>query len=197
MSRRIRFSRLREASGQTVLEFSLALPLVMLVVFGVTDVSYALLDQHMVSRLSREGSNLISRDVNMDDAVVAMKQMSTGPVNLNANSKIIFSVIKRVATTGAANFDKDVLYQRYAYGTYAAVSQLTTVGTGSFGGPPSYTAVNSDNDTNLRLTNLPSDLLVTGGLLYVTEIYSTHTPLTPLANFGVPLPDKMYSITYF
>jgi hypothetical protein len=31
----------------------------------------------------------------------------------------------------------------------------------------------------------------------VTEIYTTHPTITPLANFGVTVPNTLYSIAYF
>ena len=40
--------------------------------------------------------------------------MSSRPVNFNdGSSKVIFSVVKKVATAGATNYNKAVLYQRY------------------------------------------------------------------------------------
>jgi hypothetical protein len=185
-------------SGQSVVEFAIALPFLTLLALGLVELSSALLDQHVVTRLAREGSNLTSRDSSLQDAVVALRGMSARPVNFDdGTSTVILSVIKDVPTTGAANYAKAVLYQRYQYGTLAAASQLQTRGTGSFGGAPDYQAANSDNDTSLQITNLPSGLITTGGMLYVTEIYSQHPILTPLDTFGVHVPRQLYSIAYF
>src|SRR5262245_30743654 len=183
--------------GQAMVELAVCLPLIVLLLLGVVEVSYALLDQHVVTKLSREGSNLISRDASLADAAVAMTKMSTRPVDFNTSSRVIFSVIKQVATTGTSNFGKPVLYQRYAYGGIAGSSNITTRGSGSFTGAPDYTANNSDNDTNLQITNLPSGLLINGGMLYVTEIYTRHPLITPFDRFGVQLPTTLYSIAYF
>ena len=197
-SRRVRLSaRLRGSSGQSIIEFALIAPLAMVLVLGVVDVSYALLDEQVVTRLNREGSNLISRDTTLQDAASAMANMSARPVNFGTSSTVIFSVIKNVVTTGSSNFGKNVLYRRYQYGSLPATSTLVTNGAGSFGGAPDYQAANSDSDTSLQVTNLPPNLVITGGMLYVTEIYTTHTPLTPLDKFGIPLPTTLYSIAYF
>ena len=51
-----------------------------MLVLGVVEVSYALLDQHVVTKLTREGSNLISRDTSLQDAATAMRSMSSRPV---------------------------------------------------------------------------------------------------------------------
>jgi len=40
-------------------------------------------------------------------------------------------------------------------------------------------------------------MLTTGGLLYVTEIFTTHTLITPFDRFGVNVPTTLYSIAYF
>jgi Flp pilus assembly protein TadG len=189
--------RFVSSEGQTLVEFAMVLPLLLIVLLGVIEFGYLLIDEHVVTKLTREGSNLISRNTSLLDAVTAMKGMSTRPVNLDSGSRLIFSVVKNVATTGANNFNKDVLYQRYEYGTLSAQSALTTRGSGSFGGAPDYQAVNSDNDTNLQITNLPAGLTVAGDMLYVTELYTLHPLITPLNRFGITIPQTLYSIAYF
>jgi len=184
------------ASGQGLLEFGLVLPLVMVLVLGVIEVSYALLDQHIVTKLAREGSNLISRDTSLADAATAMRDMSSRPVNFtDGSSKVIFSVVKNVATVGAANYNKPVLYQRYEYGSLTGSSVLNNSG-GSFGPSPGFVATNSDNDTSLQVTGLPATMSL-GGMLYITEIYTKHPLITPLDRFGITVPPKLYSIAYF
>jgi Flp pilus assembly protein TadG len=93
-------NRLRHADGQALVEFAVVLPLLLVLVLGVVEVGYALLDQHVVTKLSREGSNLISRDVTLQDAGAAMKSMKTRPVDFDVQSRLIFSVVKKVATAG-------------------------------------------------------------------------------------------------
>jgi len=185
-------------AGQSLLEFALVLPVLVVLALGVCEAGYALLDQHIVTKLSREGSNLISRDVTLDAAAEAMMSMSTRPVDFDSSSRLIFTVLKKVATTGSANFDKVIAYQRYEVGALSASSKLTLAGPAAFGAPPNYQAPNSDSNTNLRITNLPADLvLVRGGLLYVTEIYTRHDLITPLDGFGITMPETLYSIAYF
>jgi hypothetical protein len=142
---------------------------------------------------------MISRDTTLQDTVTALRSMSSRPVVIGGGtSKLILSVIRMVATTGAPNYNKPVLYQRYEYGSLARASVLTTAGTGSFGGAPDFKAANSDNDPSLQVTNLPPNLLVVPGeMIYVTELYSKHTLLTPLDGFGITLPTTLYSIAYF
>ena len=187
---------LTSASGQVLLEFAMVVPVILVMALGVIEVSYAVLDQHVVTKLAREGSNLISRDTSLADAATAMSNMSSRPVNFNNGaSKVIFSVIKNVSTTGVPNYNKAVLYQRHVYGTLAGSSMLNNSG-GTFGPSPEFQAVNSDTDTSLQVTNLPATMAL-GGMLYVTEIYTRHPLITPLDRFGIQIPQTLYSIAYF
>lgn len=192
-------TKLYGSRGQAVIEFALVMPLVLLVALGVIELGYALLDQHVVTKLTREGSNLISRNTSIEEAVTAMQGMTTTPVNFNTSSKLIFSVIRKGSTTGTANYDKEILYQRHEFGALTGVqSVLSTVGAGSYRGAPDYEANNADTDANLQILNLPANLSVPrGGYLYVTEVYTQHPLITPLDRFGVTVPSTLYSIAYF
>jgi Flp pilus assembly protein TadG len=191
---------LSNARGQALVEFAIVIPLSLVLVIGVIEVGYALLDQQVVTSLSREGANLISRDSTLQQAASALGAMNSRPVNLNGTgSKVILSVITKVALTTAGNYDQVVLYQRHVYGDTSVPggSALATSG-GVIGGPPNYNTVNPYNDPNLRITSVPANLDVTrGAYMYVTEVFSTHTTLTPLHNFGITVPSLLYSIAYF
>jgi Flp pilus assembly protein TadG len=192
--------RIRQRSfgsgGQSLVEFAMVLPLILIVVMGVIEVGYALLDQHGVTKLTREGSNMISRDTSLDDAYKALQSMSTRSLDFSKNATVIFSVIKMGETSGTSNFGKEILYQRMTKGTETASSAVSATG-GSFGGGPDYIAANSDNDTSLQVTNLPANLVGAGGMIYVTEIFASHPLITPFDRLGITLPRQLYSIAYF
>jgi hypothetical protein len=190
--------QLSSAKGQTLVEMAFVLPIIMMVSLGVVEVSYAVLHQHVISRISREGANLISRDVSLLDASNALKSMSTTPVDFTDGSELILSVLKKGSTVGTANYDHVVLYQRYSIGTLGATSTLQSAGGATFGPAPDFKAANSDTDTNLRITTLPATVDITrGGLLFVAEVFTSHAPLTPLDKFGVTIPPTLQSIAYF
>ena len=190
--------RARSEAGQGIVEMALVLPVTVLVALGVVELSYALLHEHILSKVSREGANLISRDVTLLDAGTALRKMQTPPVDLDSGSRVIFSVLKKGATVGTANYDRVVLYQRYAVGSISAASILNTAGAGVFGPAPDFQAVNSDTDTNLRISDLPAELNIPrGGLLYVAEVYTDHEILTPLHRFGITVPPRLHSVAYF
>jgi hypothetical protein len=199
MSTIIRTGRaLGDQRGQSLIEFAIVMPLFLVIVLGIVEIGYALVDQHVTTRVSREGSNLISRDTPLQEAAVAVRSMSSKPLNFDdGSSKLIFSVLKRGETTGTTNYDRLFVYQRYEYGSYPGTSKLSMRGTGSFGGP-NYEAVNSDGNSNLQLTSGPTDLIgARGGLSYVTEIYTRHKLITPLDRLGIQVPQTLYSIAYF
>jgi hypothetical protein len=186
------------SKGQALVEFALTLPLLLLLVLGIIEMAYALYDQHVITKLTREGSNLISRNTPIQDAETAMDSMANRPVDFNSNSKLIFSVLKNVSTIGAANYNKVILYQRHQIGSLSAQSVFTTQGAGSFSGPKDYIANNSDTDTRLQITNVPASLQIPlGGFTYVTEIYTQHNLITPFDKIGMRLPTTLYSIAYF
>ena len=188
----------RSDAGQTLVETAIVLPVVLMVSLGVVETSYALLHQHVISRLTREGANLISRDVALLDASNALKSMSTAPVDFTNGSQLVLSVLMKGSTVGTANYDKVVLYQRYSIGTLGSNSTLTTAGPVVFGPAPDFKVANADTNTNLRITNLPANVDITrGGLLYVAEVFTQHASLTPLDKFGVTFPPTLQSIAYF
>jgi hypothetical protein len=198
MTSRTRFTRrLRDARGQSMVEMAMLMPFIVTLVLGVIETSYALLDHHVVTKMSREGANLISRDATLDAAFTAMQNMSTRPVDFNSRSRLILSVVKRPSTGTNKGFD--ILYQRHEFG--AAVGSgsklASSAGPSAFGPAPDYIANNSDNATILRISNLPSDFQPEGNFTYVAEVYSTHPLITPFDRFGISIPTTLYSVAYF
>ena len=187
---------LRDCRGQSMVEFAMIAPFLIILALGLVELGYGLLDQHVVTKLSREGANMISRNVPVEDASKALRNMQTRPVDFsNGTSKMIFSVVKRGETVGTTNYNKDLLYSRYEYGS-GTNSKLSTRGPGSF--DSDHVANNSDTDSNLQLTNLPPGMMTQpGGLVYVCEIYTKHKLITAFNKFGFTVPTMLYSIAYF
>ena len=160
---------------------------------------YALLDQHVVTKLAREGSNLISRNTTLAAAGDVMLSMGTRPVNFatGGGSKLILSVIKK-GTAGTPNACCHILYQRYEVGNLAKASTLTSAASSGAGQvritrPPTPTPTPA-----LRVTaGLPANLVTVGSFVYITEIWTRHTLITPFDRFGVTVPQFLYSIAYF
>jgi len=126
-----------------------------------------------------------------------MVTMSSSPVNFSTNSTLIFSVIECVATVGSSQLRPEravrALSVRRAPGVerdHDARERIVRQRAGLPGGQ-------LRQRHKLQITNLPANLNVTGGMLYVTEIYTTHTLITPLNRFGIAVPTQLYSIAYF
>ncbi len=187
--------RLRSDRGQSIVEFAMTLPFIMLVTLGVIETSQALMQQHVTTKVAREGSNMISRETQMVDAGNVLRNMSSAPASFNTNTLVIFSVLM-LSNTGSNN-GQIVLYQRYSIGNSSLGSSRLN-GSGTFNAANDYTAANPHNTTSLRVTNAPSNIVtVPGGLIYVTEVYTRYTTLTPVRNLGLPIPSVLYSVAYF
>jgi hypothetical protein len=198
-----RTSEIRSSQGQVLVEFALVLPLLLLLACGVIELSFLMHDQHVIIRLTREGSNLISRSDynNLDAAATAMTSMVNPPVDLSgANSRLIFTVLKKYTdVVGQPNYNKVIVYQRKEIGGLSARSVFDSVDLSSeFGSGPEYYANNPATHTILQAANVPAGLVSNAGqYAYITEIYTRHPLITALNKFGVSLPSTLYSIAYF
>jgi Flp pilus assembly protein TadG len=188
--------------GQSLVEFAMVLPLMLLMVLGVIEVGYALYVDHLIAKLGREGSNMISRQTYIQDAESALLAGSSAPLNLNsATGKIIFSVV----TTGSAgaNNGKIIIIKRRTVGTLtgkSAVDGTTSPPASSYNGAPDYTAKDSNNDTAIQgATTLPNGMVLGAGqVLYVTEIFTSRGDITPFSRFYKwALPTSLYAAAYF
>jgi hypothetical protein len=185
------------SKGSTIVEFVIVLPILLLLILGVIEIGYALYENHLIVKLAREGANLISRQSTLQEAETAIVGAAMPPVAFNADGKLILSVIK--LGTGGANLNTPIVYQRRVVGSLDANSVLGNPLTTSFSGAPDYTAVDPDNDAGIRIPGtLPNGLTLTPGQsVFVTEVFTRHTVVTPLASFGLQLPANLYASAYF
>ena len=183
--------------GQSLTEFAMILPLMLLLVLGVIEVGYALYEAHILAKLAREGSNLISRQTTLQEAQTSIVAASSQPVAFGAKGRLIFSVI--TTGTGGANLDKPIISQRLTLGSLSAASKLGDPPATSYGSAPDYAAINLNNDTAIRVSGpLPNGLVLSSGQsLYLTEVYHRHDLITPFERFGVALPANLYASAFF
>jgi hypothetical protein len=195
---RVRRSRLASERGQSMIEMAMVSPFIVVLVLGLIELSWGLLDQHIVTKLSREGSNLISRDSTLDEAAAAMRAMSTGPIDFSSRSKATFSVIKWLDMPGAANDNTIVMYQRFSFGSAPGTSRFScSCSQSDFGSGPDYIGTTWSTNAKYRVTGVPAGALTKGSSLYVTEIWTQHDLITPFNRFGFSVPTSLYSIAYF
>ena len=182
----------RRESGQALCEFALTLPILMALVLGVIELGYALFQTQLITSMSREGSNLISRQVTIGDAEAALQTMSP-IVRFDTNSALILSVVK--LGVGGANKDVPIIVQRHSVGAFAANSVLGDPPQSEYEGSPDYTALDPDNDDSIRVSGtLPNGLTLTPGeSVYVTEVFTQRTSIVPF----MPLPATLRASAYF
>ena len=182
----------RHEAGQALFEFGVTLPILMALVLGVIEFGYALFQIQLVTSMAREGSNLIARQVTINDAEAALQTMS-GLVRFDANSTLIFSVVR--LGVGGANNNVPIIVQRHSVGAFAASSVLGDPPQSAYQGSPDYNAVNPDNDPSIRVSGaLPNGLTLTPGeSVYVTEVFTQRTSIVPF----MPLPATLRASAYF
>jgi hypothetical protein len=197
MTRRPEARSQRRTRGQTVTEFALAAPVLLLFMLGVSDVGYGIYQSQVIATLAREGANLISRHGTLADAETALRAVASGPVAFDTNGTVILSVLK--LGTGGANKDKPILAQRHRFGALNVPSALGDPPAGAFRSDPEHAAVDALHDPRLRVDEpLPHGLtLVPGESIYVAEVHLRRTPLTPVGLFGIALPDELSAWAYF
>jgi Flp pilus assembly protein TadG len=178
-------------SGQSAVEVAFAAPLLLLLVCGAIDFGRALNTMQVMSELSRQGSNLALRLApatgcdNLCQAVADVKAAASG-LNL-ANGEIIVTSLQETLT-GTETIGP-------TGGPYTIVEQVSSSGGLTV-------ASKLGHGAGTKVTTLPSTApgLQNGQYLYVTEIYYTFTPITPIETLTgnlVSLPSQLYDIAYF
>ena len=182
----------RHEAGQALFEFGVTLPILMALVLGVIEFGYALFQVQLVTSMAREGSNLIARQVTINDAEAALQTMS-GLVSFDANSTLILSVVR--LGVGGANNNVPIIVQRHSVGAFAASSVLGDPPQSEYEGSPDYNALDPDNDESIRVSGtLPNGLTLTPGeSVYVTEVFTQRTSIVPF----MPLPATLRASAYF
>jgi hypothetical protein len=188
----------RPDAGQTLAELGIVLPVLLLLIFGVVEVGWALFQSNVIRGYVRESSNLISRNRSFQEAENAIISTSGagGPVQIGpgeADSRMILSVV--TLGSGGANNNRVIILQRHQIGNLDADSVLGTPPQGAYGGAPDYIANSPSDDTSIRVAGaLPNGyVLGAGQSLYVTEIF---TRRGSIVNFAL-LPDTLYAAAFF
>ena len=188
----------RPDGGQTLAELGIIMPVLLVLIFGVLEVGWALFQSNVIRGYVRESSNLISRNRSFQEAENAITSSSDsgGPVRIGAgeaDSRMILSVV--TLGSGGTNNNRVIILQRHQIGNLNATSVLGTPPQGAYGGAPDYVAKNPTNDSSIRVGGaLPNGyVLDVGQSLYVTEIF---TRRGSIVNFAI-LPDTLYASAFF
>lgn len=163
-------TRLRESSGQAVVEFAMILPLMLFLFLGMLEIGNALAVSHSLSRLSREAANIASRGTSLD-TVLTVAASNGRDIHLGERGGLVVSRI------GVRNQGVEVLAQVASPGLRER-SRLGAIGSD----PVSFASYGME----------------AGNTHYVVEIFYHYRPITPFARlFESALPDPIYQRAVF
>jgi Flp pilus assembly protein TadG len=169
---------LRPRSGQALVEFVFVAVMLLLMVFGLIDFCRAISTRQVITNLSREGANLVSRSTTITNAVASVIA-SANPLDINAHGRVIISVITN--NSGAAIVADQL--SRGGISTNSVASKIAPGGRGSTAAMPAITPLQLPQPTQT---------------VYVVEVYYDYTPITPVGRFlGITLPPQLYDVAFF
>lgn len=170
---------LHESTGQALVEAAIALPLLVLLVIGVFELSRSIQANNIVVAMSREAANLVSRgDVPPQDAMDAVGETAQ-PLNMTQHGMIYITKVQGVSINGGK--PETVVVNpsdqyKWANGGYNVSSKL---------GTPS--------GTNYPVS-IPNLTLSSGEVAYVAEVFYDYQ-VTFTNEF--PWQPTLYSMTIF
>ena len=178
------FGTRRDRSGQALIEFMFVAVILLLAMFGLIDFCRAISTRLVLTNLSREGSNLASRNTSstnsVQDAVQAVVA-ADAPLDINAHGLVIISA---VANNGKGTY---IITNQFMKGGVTAFQSKTRVGL----------SVGSTVKTGWIPTTNPS-LPVSNQVVYVTEVFYDFHAVTPIGKFlNLTLPSPLYDVAYF
>lgn len=195
------------AEAQSVVEFAVALPFLVLMCLGTFAVGM-IIDRHLtVGQLVRNGGNMFARGVSFvsDQNKQFLVDAASGMgMTLNGGNAVVYlSLLDRVPPTvicgsgTCTNAGMIVISQRFTVGN-------TSLAPSKFGMPANLDSqgnhLNAYGDSDARATNVPASLssvstgLKPNEIVYVVETF--HTPST-ISFPGIFAPQIMYSRAFF
>lgn len=175
-----------EDSGQALIELAISALVLLTLVFGVIDFSRAIYYVQVMKNLTAEGSSMSSRGTSLPTTAATV--ITDAGTNLSLTTRgcvITTSVLK--TTTSVAGSTYTVTGQS-AQGSCSGISSKI----GCFPPPSSCGTATLPTEAAAALQD--------GSTLYITEIYYTFNPVTPigsLLNNTSILPSQLYDAAYY
>ena len=174
-------SRSRSAgrSGQALLEFTFVAAMLLLLIFGLIDFCRAISVRQVITSLTREGSNLASRNTSLTNALSAVVA-SANPLNITNNGRIFISEVA-LNDKGQAWVTNQVSF-----------GGISTNGASSKVGRPGGPAMTGWIPTTSPTLPPPNQSI------YVTEVFYSFEAVTPVGKFlDFAMPTRLYDAAYF
>jgi len=167
--------RLRDEQGSSLIELALCLPMMLVLVFGLIDFSQIIFDNEVMSGITRQGSDLASRGTSLTDTVSALGTQGAA-MNIGTQGRIIVTEINN------NNAGHPQIYDQRESPTGIAATSVTA----------------SWVQNPARMPSNAKAVLNAGQSLYVTEVFYSYSPMTPVGGFlKTSLASTLYEAAYF
>lgn len=166
--------------GQALLEFVPVIIILLTMTLAMVDLGRAIWQLQVISALTREGSNLASRNTTLSDSAAAV--ISDGSVlNLSSQGRVIITSVMNVGGTTP----------------YVVTGQYISP-VGIKAGSKIVTNPGNKLATIQNYSGMTTQIPPLNDTVYVTEIYSSYSPITPVGAFvNFINPMTLYDVAYF
>jgi len=166
-------------SGQALVEFVFELMILVVLLFGLIDVSRFLTTRQTLINVSREGSNLSLRQTSLSNAVAAViasaSPLTIGNTGSGPTGRVIITEVTSINNV-------NTITDQYSQGGLTTVS--SKIGTG----------INNPATMPAGVTGIPQP----DDKVYITEVYYTFEPITPIGKLvQIAFPTQFYDVAYF
>ena len=168
-------------AGQAAAEFAVVVPLLLVLICGAIDFGRALNDVQIMADLTRQGSNLASRGTPLNESTAAVVSGESGLDLVHFGDVIITSVTNESGAYKISGQDSSTT------DGLTKLSATSKIGTGV-------------GSTATLPAAAQSAIPQSGQTLFVTEIFFTFSPVTPIGTLTssvISLPTTLYDTAYF
>lgn len=159
--------------GQAAVEFAIIATVLLVLLLALVDFSRALYSLQVMVGLTRQGSNLASRGDSLTEAAASVVS-GDSPLNLTNNGEVIVTSVTNTA----------------------GVNEIT--GQASQGGTTNISKIGTTVGARATIPTSATTMLQPGQTIYITEVFYTYTPITPIGNFvRMVMPSTLYEAAYF